>query len=159
MFFSIPLFTFAETKQREMAEKNINFFKTEGVIYAKPSRVVKSKKDGKEYEFKSVILELKREHKGKTYRELPEFQLGFGVGIEDFAIGDKVFINFSLAGKEISDTFHKTELRALYIGHADLQVGSDMRDVGGEDPFKKKKQQVDMAIGQDEIEEENDLPF
>lgn len=39
---------------------NPNFFQIEGTIYAKPSRKITSKKDGKEYEFKSIILELKR---------------------------------------------------------------------------------------------------
>jgi hypothetical protein len=138
-----------------MASKNQNFFKVEGTIYAKPSRKITSKKDGKEYEFKSIILELKREHKGKIFVDLPEFQLGFGVVDDGFDVGDYVQISFSLVGKEVSASFHKTELKALYINHPALS--NDTRDIGG-DPFPKKAKVAEPALDLN-TEEEDDLPF
>ena len=141
-----------------MGKNNTNFFKIEGTIYGKPSRIVKSKKDGKEYEFKSIILELKREHKGKTYIELPEFNLGFGVTDDGFDVGDYVQVTFSLSGKEISPTFHKTELKALYIKHPDLDSGTI--DVGGE-PYRPPKVSKipDAPDPLFEDTDDSDLPF
>jgi hypothetical protein len=142
-----------------MATGNPNFFKIEGTVYAKPSRKITSKKDGKEYEFKSIILELKREHKGKTYTELPEFQLGYSVDDSGFDIGDSIQVSFSLTGKEISATFHKTELKALYIKHADIDSVDDTRDVGGE-PFRPPKAKVPEPLMFEEDLDSNDpLPF
>jgi len=142
-----------------MASNNTNIFKIEGTIYGKPSRIVKSKKDGKEYEFKSIILEFKREHKGKTYIELPEFNLGFGVTDDGFDVGDYVQVTFSLSGKEISPTFHKTELKALYIKHPDLDSVNDTRDVGGEYLPKKASKIPDAPPPIFEDDDDNDLPF
>lgn len=144
-----------------MATHNQNFFKIEGTIYSKPSRVVTSKKDGKEYEFKSIILELKREHKGKTYIELPEFHLGYGVTNDGFDVGDYVQICYSLSGKEISASFHKTELKALYIKHPDLQAGDDTRDIGGEPwkPPKVNKEAEPLPFDDDEDNGNDPLPF
>lgn len=139
-----------------MATKNPNFFKVEGTIYAKPSRKITSKKDGKEYEFKSIILELKREHKGKTFIDLPEFHLGFGVEDSGFDVGDFVQISFSLAGKEINPTFHKTELKALYISHPALS--NDTRDIGG-DPFPKKTKVTEPALDLEDDSMDDGLPF
>ena len=145
-----------------MASNNTNIFKIEGIIYGKPSRKVTSKKDGKEYEFKSIILELKREHKGKTYTELPEFNLGYGVTDDGFDVGDYVQVTFSLSGKEISPTFHKTELKALYIKHPDLDSGTI--DVGGE-PYKPPKAKkvnefpAPDPIFDDDSDDDTALPF
>ena len=138
---------------------NPNFFKIEGTIYSKPSRVVTSKKDGKEYEFKSIILELKREHKGKTHIELPEFHLGYGVSDSGFEVGDYVQISFSLSGKEISASFHKTELKALYISHPAIDSHDDTRDVSG-DPFRPPKaNKADEPTIPLMDESDDDLPF
>lgn len=143
-----------------MAEKNQNIFKVEGTIFAKPSRTVTSKKDDKEYEFKSIILELKREHKGKSYIDMPEFQLGAGVIDSGFDVGDYVQLTFSLVGKKISDTWHKTELKALYIKHPDLDGGNDTRDLSGNAIYPKKQTDVFVApnIYDNEPDDEN-LPF
>lgn len=141
-----------------MANKNTNYFSIEGTIYSKPSRVVTSKKDGKEYEFKSIILELKREHKGKTYTELPEFHLGYNVSDSGFEVGDYVQVNFSLSGKEISASFHKTELKALYIRHPDINTHDDTMDVGGE-PFRPPKKIEEPAIPMMDEPDDDDLPF
>jgi len=139
-----------------MTKKKNNIFTVEGTIYAKPTRVVKSKKDDKEYEFKSIILEIKREFKGKTYIELPEFQLGIGVIDSGFDIGDYVEIVFSLAGKRIGE-WHKTEVKALYIKHPSID-GNDTRDVGGE-VFKPKKDEVFVPPNPADDDDDNDLPF
>jgi len=102
-----------------------NVFKISGVIYAKPVRVVDGKEgtknEGKTFEFPSIILEVKREYNGKTYTDLPEFELARGVNIDDFAVSDNIEITFAVGGKKVSETWHKTELRALYIKHNDTQ--------------------------------------
>lgn len=143
-----------------MAENQKNIFTIQGIIYSKPSRLVKSKKDDKEYEFKSIILELKREHGGKTYIDLPEFQLGFGVADDGFDVGDFVQVTFSLVGKKVSDVWHKTELKALYIKHPDI-VGNDTRDVAGV-PLAKQKKKEEVFVAPDPADDDLDmqnLPF
>jgi hypothetical protein len=138
--------------------KQNNIFTVQGIIYAKNSRLVKSKKDDKEYEFKSIILELKREHGGKSYVDLPEFQLGFGVVDDGFDEGDFVQLTFSITGKKISETFHKTELKALYIKHPDIQ-GNDTREIAGI-PLAKKIKQDEVFVAPDPADIESDnLPF
>jgi len=140
-------------------EKN-NLYKINGTIYAKNVRTAQGKKDPTvTYEFLSIILEVKRQYKDKTYTELPEFELGNGVSIDDFSVGDNVEITFSLAGKKITDTWHKTTAKALYIKHADTNT---LREVGGQTPSEmNKKEEVFVAPlpysnGNDE---DNDLPF
>jgi hypothetical protein len=143
-----------------MADKN-NIFTIQGIIYSKPSRLVKSKKDDKEYEFKSIILELKREYNGKTYIDLPEFQLGFGVTDSGFEVGDFVQITFSLVGKKVSSDWHKTELKALYIKHPDLQV-NDERVVAGVDLATHKKNEDKVFVLPDPADDDlsdDGLPF
>src|SRR5574343_576537 len=96
-----------------MKDQN-NFYPIEGVVYAKPVRVVEGKKgtknEGKTFEFASIILEVKREYKDKTYTELPEFELGKGVNLDEYMIGDRVTVFFALSGKKISDTYDKKEV-------------------------------------------------
>lgn len=141
-----------------MANKN-NIFQIDGVVFDKPSRKVTSKKDGKEYEFKSIILEVRREYKDKTYTELPEFHLGFGIDDSGFEVGDKVQISFSVGGKKIKD-WHKTELKALYIKHPDLNY-NDTKDVGY-DPIKKEQKELAKTfVAPDPANDfpEDDLPF
>jgi len=139
-----------------MADYKKNIFNIEGTIFAKPSRKITSKKDGKDYEFKSIILELKREYKGKTFVDFPEFQLGYGVSDDGFDVGDYVLVTFALTGKN-AGSFHKTELKAIYIKHPDLQQGNDTRDVGG-NPYPKKDK---LPPAPEPVEEEysDDLPF
>jgi hypothetical protein len=143
-----------------MENKKNNIFTVQGTIFAKPTKTYLSKKDSKEYEFKSIILEVKRSFNGKEYIDLPEFQLGYGVIDDGFDVGDFVQISFSLVGKKISDTFHKTELKALYVKHPDIQ-GNDIKDVAGEPSWKKdKKKDVFMPPDPaDDKIEDDDLPF
>jgi hypothetical protein len=146
-----------------MAETN-NFYKINGVIYAKPVRKVEGKKgtktEGQTFEFSSIILEVKRVYKDKTYTELPEFELGKGVNIDDFAIGDKVDVFFSCGGKKISDTFHKTSLKAAYLKHSDIQ-GNDTQEVGGKTPreINKKEETFVVPNPYNGNDDESDLPF
>jgi hypothetical protein len=139
-----------------MAERN-NIYPITGTIYGKPIRLVKSKKDDKEYEFKSIILEVKKSHGGKTYTTLPEFHLGYGVSDDGFEVGDNVEITFCLEGKRISETWHKSDAKALYIKHTDIE-GNDTRDVGGEVGYKKKE---DVFVPPNPLDEGEDdgLPF
>jgi len=110
---------------------NNNLYKIEGIIYEKPVRTVVSKKkatEGQTFEFPSIILEVKREFNGRTFTDLPEFELGKGVNIDDFAVKDSIEITFAVGGKRIGD-WHKTSLKALYIRHTDIQ-GDDSLEVG-----------------------------
>ena len=138
---------------------NNNIYTITGVVYEKPVRVVTSKKDGKEYEFKSIILEVKRVYKDRSFSELPEFQLGRGVDDEPFAIGDNVEITFSLSGKRVNKDWHKSEIKALYIKHTDRDY-NDTKEVGF-DPasVRKKEEEVFTPPNPYETDEESDLPF
>ena len=141
-----------------------NFYKITGVIYAKPTKTVQGVKDpSKSYDFSSIILEVKRDYKEKTYTELPEFELGKGVSLVDFEIGDKVEISFALAGKKVTETFHKTTAKAIYIKHADIQT-NDLREIGGKSPQeirREEKAEKELFTGDtgDDKDELSDLPF
>ena len=154
--------------------KTNNIYAIEGVLYGKNVRKANGKKgtknEGTVYEFPSIILEVKRTYKGTEYVELPEFELGKGVNIEDFAIKDNIEITFSTCGKDISfsgddgakKTLHKTFLRALYIKHTDIQ-GDDTRDVGGKTPREENKKEDAFTSSlpySDASDDESDgLPF
>jgi hypothetical protein len=149
-----------------MVEKN-NLYKIEGTIYEKPVRSItatKGKNIGQTFEFPSVILEVKRSYKGTEYTELPQFELGKGVTITDFAIGDLVEITFALSGKKIGD-WHKTIAKAIYIRHADIQR-DDTQTVGGESPSESRMREKAMKetfVAPDPYDDDpeglSDLPF
>lgn len=106
-----------------MAE-NKNFFKVDGVVYAKPVQSGVSKKTGKDYSIPSLILEIKSNYQGKTFSELPEFNLSKGVNIDAYNVGDLVTVSFSLTGKKFGD-WHKTMPKAIFVKHADLDANRD----------------------------------
>lgn len=143
-----------------MKEQN-NFYKITGIIYEKPIRTaqgkVGTKTEGQTFEFPSIILEVKREYKDKTYSELPEFELGRNVNTEEFMIGDNVDVYFSLSGKRISNSWHKTVAKATYLKHADVY---DTREVGGKTPSDfAKKETVFVPPSPEDEEYTGDLPF
>jgi hypothetical protein len=138
-----------------MAQNNIH--KIEGIIYSRPVRTVpdkKGKNGGVPYEFPSIILEVKRNSKGIEYITLPEFEMGRGVNIQDFAVGDKVEITFALEGKKIGD-WHKTTAKAIYIRHTDIQ-GDDSRDVGRQETSRDT---TFVPPAPDTEDDSSDLPF
>lgn len=149
-------------------EKN-NLYKIEGVIYAKPIR--KIEKDGKEYTFTSIILEVKRTYNKKnssgieephTITTLPEFHFGYGVSDDGFNVKDHVNITFSLQGKKVNASWHKTEATILYINHADIQTKEGATQ--GEIKARDVKTPDNVFVGanpltDDEGMEEEDLPF
>jgi len=149
-----------------MTEFKNNLYKIRGVINALPVRTAEDKKGkngGKPYEFPSVILEVKRQYKDKEYIELPEFELGYGVSLADYATGDLVEITFSLSGKKISATWHKTVAKAIYIRHADIE-SAGTRTVGGdtwEERRQKEKAEKDLFVPPNpyDDEDDSDLPF
>lgn len=101
-------------------------FTTEGTLFDKNTRTVQGRKDPSQtYNFSSFKLEMKSRYNDKEYTEIPEFQCGKGVNIDDFEIGDYISVRFVLKGKKISDTFYKTELSAIYLKHADLSSSKD----------------------------------
>jgi hypothetical protein len=149
-----------------MAEFKNNLYKMQGVIYAMPVRTAEDKKGkngGKPWEFPSVILEVKRTYKDKEFVELPEFDLGYGVSLTEYAIGDLVEITFSLSGKKIGN-WHKTTAKAIYIRHADISSGG-VRSVGGdtwEERRQKEKAEKDIFTPPNPYEDDDepcDLPF
>jgi hypothetical protein len=155
-----------------MAEKlecQQNLYPIIGTIYALPVRTVAgkvgTKNEGKTYEFKSIILEVKRNYKGKDYVELPEYELGFGVSIDDYAVGDYVQITFSCTGKAISESWHKTVLKAIFIKFADRD--SKEQTVGGKSAReirREEKAEKEVFVGaanplEEEDDDFKDLPF
>lgn len=154
-----------------MSDKN-NIYSITGVIFAKPVRYApdkKGKNGGQPYEFPSIILEVKRQHREKEFVELPELELGKGVSLDGFDVGDRVEISFSLSGREVSwmggdgekKTMHKTTAKALYIKHLDVQY-NDTRDVGA--VYKPRVVSEDTTFVppnplDDDNEDFKDLPF
>lgn len=140
-----------------MANNN-NYYKIEGVIYAKPVRTApdkKGKNGGVPYEFPSIVLEIKRTYKEKTYTTLPEFELGRGVNTDGFDVGDLVEITFALEGKKIGD-WHKTTAKAIYLRHPDVNY-NDSRDV---DRQETKRETVFVPPAPDsDPDDDLGLPF
>jgi len=136
-----------------------NLPKATGVIYAKPVRTADGKKgtknEGKTFEFPSIILEIKEEYGGKTFTDLPEFELGRGLNLEQFEVGDHVEITYKPCGRKISDHWHKTYLRALYIRHTDIN-GNDGLDVSLP---AKEKDTFEAVNPYDNDGDTDDLPF
>jgi hypothetical protein len=137
-----------------MAE-NKNYYKVDGVVYAKPVQSGTSKKTGKPYSIPSIILEIKTRYKDKEYTTLPEFMLGNGVSVEGYEIGDMVTVSFALDGKKIGD-WHKTSARATYIKFADLDADRNTHTgkVKVDEVF-----QPPLPMEEKEEEPEDDLPF
>lgn len=109
-----------------MAE-NKNYFRVDGVVFAKPVKEGISKK-GEPYSIPSLILEIKSIYKDKIYSTTPEFILGKGVGVDDYAIGDMVTVTFALEGKTRKyngKEWIDTHPRAIYVKHADLDANRD----------------------------------
>ena len=136
-------------------EENKNYYKVDGVVYAKPVQSGTSKKTGKPYSIPSIILEIKTRYKDKEYTTLPEFMLGNGVSVEGYEIGDMVTISFALDGKKIGD-WHKTSARATYIKFADLDADRNTHTgkVKTDEVF-----QPPLPMEEKEEEPEDDLPF
>lgn len=93
-----------------MAE-NKNFFKVDGVLYSKNTRMVQGKKDPtKTYEFNSFILEIKSVYtythketgieKSGERVELVQFDAGQKVDLDMFNAGHVITVSFKLTGKE-----------------------------------------------------------
>ena len=153
---------------------NENNFSIKGVVYAKPVRVVENKKKPTEppYEFRSIILEVKTSYSqksetgGEAYRtktSLPEFQLSRGMNIDEFDISDFIEVRFSLDGKKVNSNWHKTELRATYIKHADLDSNQPRKSnkvdtPAMSDPKELKKETVFVTPDSDNDGNEP-LPF
>jgi hypothetical protein len=143
-----------------------NYYPLEGTLFAKPSRTVRGKKDPtQEYTFASIIIEVSTTYKEKTYTTFPEFELGKNANVDEFSIGDRVRVFFSLEGKEdkykdkdgTPRTIQRTKARAKRIEFTDLKTGAknlnSLADKSSDDVFKGTYNQPE------EPEEESDLPF
>jgi hypothetical protein len=135
-----------------MAEENS--FSIKGVLFEKISRIVPNKKkpDDPPYEFYSIKLEIKTRAGDRIWTELPEFNLNRGVGFDDFEEGDYVEVWFALAGKKISDTWHKTSLTCNLLRHADIDA-SGRRPQSNKHSSSKEVEEFPVSF------EEDDLPF
>lgn len=143
-----------------------NQFKITGTLYSKDTRVIPNKKKPLDppWEFRSIKLEIKRTYlkadsngieQPHTITELPEFHLNNGVGFDDFEVKDLLDVTFSLVGKKISDTWHKTELKAIHMKFADIDG----------QPQSPRKPQDRVFVAPEPTREdspqndESDLPF
>lgn len=138
-------------------------FTTEGTIFDKNTRTVQGRKDPSQtYNFSSFKLEMKSRYNDKEFTEIPEFQCGKGVNIDDYEIGDYISVRFVLKGKKISDTFYKTELSAIYLKHADLSSSKDNKKADSFGTFKPPKPlmaDVPPVPESGEQEDFDQLPF
>jgi hypothetical protein len=94
-----------------------NLHTIKGTLYAKECRKVKNKKKPTEpdWEFYSIKVEHKVLISGRTLTNIPEFSLEKGLSYDDFEVGDPIEIDFYMTGKKISDTWFKTEAKAVSI--------------------------------------------
>jgi hypothetical protein len=143
-----------------------NIFDINGTLYSKNTKSVDKKdKPGEKWEFKSIILEIKTQSGSKTFTDLPEFQLANNVDHEGFDIGDFINVRFSITGKKINPNWHKSELRATYIKHADLQTKTPEENSFLNTETNRKPLKIDSPIAPpvpEELDGEdnfNDLPF
>ena len=110
-----------------------NIFTLKGTLYAKDTRKVPNKKKPEEpdYEFRSIKVEMKALVNGRSVVSMPEVHLDRNVGFDEFDVGDPISVDCYAIGKEISEKWWKTELRAIRINFTDL-------DVNGRRPGKEK---------------------
>lgn len=143
-----------------------NYFSIDGTLYAKNTRTVTGKKDPSQtYEFKSIILEVKNIKKvktndgkfiEKTFSELPEFDLGYGVDDSQYEVGDAITVKFSVEGREYKGGDGQkrimTKLKAVFL---------KFTDINGK-PAKAQEEDVfappDPTIS-DDMEGLDNLPF
>lgn len=141
-----------------------NYHTLDGTLYAKNTRQVQGVKDPSQtYEFKSIVLEVKTVKKvktkegqyiDKTFSELPEFDLGYGIDCDSYAIGDAITVKFAVEGREYKSRGGEkkimTKLRALFVSFTDIN----------RTPPKTKDEEIFVAPNPliDDIPD-NDLPF
>lgn len=162
-----------------------NSFNITGVIYSKYSRPWTSTKKGREEhgEFHYYIVEHTEQRSGKrkitdeereqgksdeyfsTVRNLIEFRLAYGIGIDDFNIGDLIKVSFRVRGNEIkrkdgSGVWFKTELEAYYIKHGDIDTKKDVpNQYPSYKPTKVKQDDTFVPPDPDAQDDTSDLPF
>jgi hypothetical protein len=107
-----------------MAIENLHTLK--GTLYAKDCRKVPNKKRPTEpdWEFFSIKVECKVLISGRTIVQIPELSLDKGLSYESFEIGDAIEVDYYLIGKQITQTFYKTECKAVFIKFSDMQTNS-----------------------------------
>ena len=93
-----------------------------GTLYAKETRKVPNKKSPTEpdYEFLSIKVECKVLIGGRTITTIPELGLDRGVNMDGFSVGDQIEVDYYLFGKKVSDSWYKTEAKAVYIKFSDI---------------------------------------
>ena len=94
-----------------------NIHTIKGTLFEKVTRNVPNKKNPTEpdWKFFSIKVETKVLIQGRDITTIPEIQLDRGVGFEEFKKGDLIEVDCYAFGKSISDTWYKTELKAVYI--------------------------------------------
>jgi len=98
-----------------------NEFEIEGVVFEKTTTERPNKKDAEHpYQFHFIKLEVTARPWGKEIASTPEFRVTEQYLYDQFDKGDRVVVRFMITGKQISPTWHKTELVAAYIRFADI---------------------------------------
>jgi hypothetical protein len=104
-----------------------NLSTIKGTLYSKDTRNVPNKKSPTEpdYQFLSIKVEYNLNFGGKDRTLIAEMQLDRGVSFEGFSVGDSVAVDYYLFGKKISDTWFKTEAKAVHIAFCDRDSSYD----------------------------------
>jgi len=144
-----------------MAE-NKNFFKVDGIVYAKPVKEVTSKKSEK-FIIPTVVLEFKSSWEDKDGNnhdnsDLVEFNVSKNVAsiLDSYSIKDHITIGFRLAGKEFKSKNGIMYLNKPFcyaINHADLDSNRDTHRGKLTTTPEPTKNKVKAEV------EDDDLPF
>ena len=159
-----------------------NVHTIKGTLFEKVTRKVPNKKNPTEpdWEFLSIRVETKILIQGRSITTIPELHLDRGVGFDEFTEGDQIEVEYYVFGKKISDTWYKTELKAVHIkkiaetgkqgtmfnkksndNKIDVSSTSDVSELNATpvftvpDPLKT----ITKPNKEDKEEEDDDLPF
>ena len=132
----------------------------EGILYAKPpARKVKSK-DGKEYEFQSIVLEIDSSYTTKDGKYIEKsFLMQFDLSknaksdVDRFNIGDPIIITYTMAGREYKkkdgSKGYDNKLSAWSINFSDVNSGTRK-------PAKAETKKEEIPVDKTDYD---DLPF
>ena len=145
-------------------------FNQEGTIYAKNVRKVVGKKDPtKEYEFRTIVLEVKTTKEVKrddkiqyiSKTNLLEFDIASWIDIEDYSVGDYIDIRFIIEGVEYNkkdgEKGYMNKLKTTYIKYADIDSGDGKKASSKYTPPTQREEV--FVVPDPEDVDQGDLPF
>ena len=140
-----------------MAE-NKNFFKVDGVVYAKPVKSGTSKK-GQPYSIPSLVIELKshwedREGKSHDVSDLIEFRLNKNVSalMGSYEVNDHVTVSYRLAGRKFESA------KGVSYMNEPLCYGLAFADLDSEHSHAPKREVEKVFVPPAEMPDDDDLP-